>query len=73
MFEPEIDHFVMAVTAAEATVRHTALPNGLSLPNRLEGDMCIWLCIGTACAGFFAGGLLVLLTAGLLTEKHTAV
>ena len=24
-FEPEIDHFVMAITAAEATVRHTAL------------------------------------------------
>jgi hypothetical protein len=24
-FEPEIDHFVMAITAAEATVRHTTL------------------------------------------------
>src|SRR5262245_12005729 len=24
-FEPEIDHFVMAITAAEAIVRHTAL------------------------------------------------
>ena len=23
--EPEIDHFVMAITAAEATVRHTTL------------------------------------------------
>jgi hypothetical protein len=23
-FEPEIDHFVMAITAAEAMVRHTA-------------------------------------------------
>ena len=23
-FEPEIDHFVMAITAAEPTVRHTA-------------------------------------------------
>jgi len=23
-FEPEIDHFVMAITAAEAIVRHTA-------------------------------------------------
>jgi hypothetical protein len=25
LFEPEIDHFVMAITAAEATVRHTTL------------------------------------------------
>jgi len=33
---------------------------------------CIWLCIGTACAGFFAGGLLVLLMARLPTE-HTAL
>jgi len=73
--EPEIDHFVMAITAAEATVRHTTLPsNGLSCRNVWMADMsCIWLCIGAACAGFFAGGLLVLLMARLPIDKPTAL
>jgi hypothetical protein len=35
--------------------------------------MCTWLCIGAACAGVFAGGLLVLLAARLPTDKHTAL
>src|SRR5262249_16585971 len=34
---------------------------------------CIWLCIGATCAGFFAGGLLVLLMARLPIDKHTAL
>jgi len=34
---------------------------------------CIWLCIGAACAGVFAGGLLVLLMARLPIDKHTAL
>jgi hypothetical protein len=73
-FEPEIDHFVMAITAAEATVRHTTLPSsGLSYRNVWTADMCTWLCIGAACAGFFAGGLVVLLAARLPTDKHTAL
>jgi hypothetical protein len=35
--------------------------------------LCTWLCIGAACAGFFVGGLLVLLMARLPTDKHTAL
>jgi hypothetical protein len=35
--------------------------------------LCTWLCIGTFCAGFLAGGLLVLLAARLPTDKHTAL
>src|SRR5262249_11329714 len=74
-FEPEIDHFVMAITAAEATVQRIPLSiERLELPQRLGADMlCTWLCIGTACAGFLGGGLLVLLAARLPTDKHTAL
>ena len=44
------------------------------LTQRLGANMlCTWLCIGTACAGFLAGGLLVLLVARLPTDKHTAL
>jgi hypothetical protein len=74
-FEPEIGHFVMAITAAEATVRYTTLPsNGLSYRNVWTADMlCAWLCIGAACAGFIAGGFVVLLAARLPIDKHTAL
>jgi len=34
---------------------------------------CIWLCIGAACAGVFAGGFVVLLMARLPIDKHTAL
>jgi hypothetical protein len=74
-FQPEIDHFVMAITAAEAIVRHTALHRtAWAAANVWTADMeCIWLCIGAACAGVFAGGLLVLLMARLPIDKHTAL
>jgi hypothetical protein len=29
---PQIDHFVMAITSAEAIVRHTFPPDGLTYP-----------------------------------------
>jgi hypothetical protein len=32
---------------------------------RVLAMLCIWLCIGSACVGVFAGGLLVLLMARL--------
>ena len=63
--------FVIAVTAAEATVRHTTLHRAYR--NVWRGDVCTWLCIGALCAGFFAGGLVVLLAARLPTDKHTAL
>ena len=65
---------MMAITAAEATVWHTLSIERLSYRNVWRGDMlCTWLCIGTACAGFLAGGFLVLLAARLPTDKHTAL
>ena len=64
----------MAITADEATVPYHSPSNGLSYRNVWTAQMsCIWLCIGTACAGFLAGGLLVLLAARLPTDKHTAL
>ena len=63
--------FVIAVTAAEATVRHTALHRAYR--NVWRGDVCTWLCLGAFCAGFLAGGLVVLLAARLPTDKHTAL
>jgi hypothetical protein len=36
--------------------------------------LCTWLCIGAACAGTLAGGLLVLGMGGAaMTGKHTAL
>ena len=64
--------FVIVVTASEATVWHTTLHRAYR--NVWRGAMlCTWLCIGTLCAGFFVGGLVVLLTARLPTDKHTAL
>ena len=46
----------------------------MSYHNVWTADMeCIWLCIGAACAGVFAGGLVVLLMARLPIDKHTAL
>ncbi len=46
--------------------------NGLSYRNVWTADiLCTWLCIGTACAGFFVGGIVVLLAARLPIDKHT--
>jgi hypothetical protein len=69
-----IDQFVMAITAAEATVRHTTSIERL-VPQRVwRGDMlCTWLCICTFCAGILAGGLVVLLAARMPADKHTAL
>src|SRR5262249_12522456 len=63
--------FVIAITAAEATVRHTTLHRAYR--NVWRGDVCTWLCIGALCAGFLAGGLVVLLAARLPTDKRTAL
>jgi len=64
----------MAITAAEASPAY-ALSSGLSCRNAFGRliYVVIWLSIGTACAGFFAGGLLVLLMARLPIDKHTAL
>jgi hypothetical protein len=44
-FQPEIDHFVMAITAAEATVRHSISIERLELPQRLDGSYVVYLAL----------------------------
>jgi len=62
---------VIAVTAAEA---QSGIPLSIeAYRNVWRGDVCTWLCIGALCAGFLAGGLVVLLAARLPTDKHTAL
>jgi hypothetical protein len=72
--EPEIDHFVMASQRPKPQSGIPLSIERLELAHVWTADMlCAWLCIGTACAGFFAGGLLVLLAARLPSDKHTAL
>jgi hypothetical protein len=73
-FEPEIRSFCDGHHSGRShSPAYQSPSNGLSYRNVRTADMCTWLCIGTACAGFFAGGLLVLLMARLPTDKHTAL
>ena len=63
-----------SVTDSARAFREARSSAGLSHRNVWTAGMsCTWLCIGTACAGFFAGGLLALLMARLPADKHTAL